>query len=121
MDYEYFVTSVANGVLTVDDCGNCAIDLYNDNGMEKILVIDTSLGATRIFTFGPFNPDLDRLPNICSTTFKQINYSIQAISKEINKFLNDYKFGGTQAIEIDKEEALSKCRNIIDYMRSNIY
>ena len=121
MDYEYFVTSVSNGILTVDDCGNCAIDLFNDSGMEKILVVDTSLGATRIFTFGPFNPDLERLPNMCSTTFKQVNYSVQAINKEINKFLNDFKFGGTQAIEIDKEEALSKCRNIIEYMRSNIY
>lgn len=121
MDYEYFITTTANGVLTVEDCGNCAIDLFNDQGMEKILVVDTNLGATRIFTFGPFNPDLDRLPNMCSTTLKQLNYAVQSINKEIEKFLNDYKFGGTQAIEIDKEEALSKCRNIIDYMRSNIY
>lgn len=121
MDFEYFMTHTSNGILEVDDLGNFAIDLFNDRGMEKIMVVDTQLGSTRIFTFGPFNPDLERLPQTTSCTIKLCNYSIQEIGKEVRLFLNGGRFNGTQAIIIDKEDALNKCRNLIDYMRSNIY
>lgn len=121
MDYDYFMISTASATLTVDDIGNCAILASNDNGLQYILVIDTNLGATRIFRYGPFNPDLERLPNEVECSFRQIEYSESEINKTIRKFLNNYKFGATSAEVIDKEEALSRCRNIISYMGEPIY
>lgn len=121
MDFEYYMTSQANGLLTVEDIGNCAIDLFNDRGWEKVLIVDTNLGATRLFTYGPFSPDLDRLPPVVECTLKQFPYSQAGIGKEIRTFLRDYMFQGTQAYIIDKEEALDKCRDLIEYMRQPIY
>ena len=121
MEYEYYITHQANGLLDVDDIGNCAIDLFNDDGMECILVVDCYLGNARIFTYGPFNPDFERLPNTVNCTLKQMPFSAAQIGKEIKSFLNQYPFNATQAIVIEKEEALDKCRNLIDYMQSPIY
>ena len=121
MEYEYFVTHSANGLLDVEDIGNCAIDIFNDLGKEMIMVIDTQLGSTRIFTYGPFDPEFERLPNNVVCNLQQLPFSQQKIGKAIRQFLNNYQFGATQAFIIDKDEALDKCRNIIDYMRTNIY
>lgn len=121
MEYEYYMTHSANGLLNVDDIGNCAIDIFNDLGEEMVMVIDTLLGQTRILTFGPFNPDFERLPDSVICDLQQLHYSESQIGKVIRKFLNNWKFGATQAFIIDKDEALDKCRNIIDYMRQSIY
>ena len=121
MEYEYYITHSANGLLDVDDIGNCAIDLFNDLGREMIMVIDTMLGQTRIFTFGPFEPEFERLPGACSCTIQHLEFSERKIGKIIKGFLNNWQFGATQAFIIDKDEALSKCRNLVDYMKSPIY
>lgn len=121
MEYEYFVTHQANGLLDIEDIGNCSIDIFNDEGKEMILVIDTQLGSTRVFTFGPFNPEFEKLPNNVACNLQQMPFSQQKISKIIRQFLNNYQFGATQAFEIEKEEALGKCRDLIGYMKLPIY
>lgn len=121
MEFEYFVTHSANGVLDIDDIGNCAIDIFNDDGLEMVMVIDTNLGATRVLTYGPFNPDLERLPNSVVCDLTQFPFSHTLINRTIRTFLNNWKFRATQAFEIDKNEALNKCRNIIEYMHQPIY
>ena len=120
MDFDYFITTQSMGLLSIEDIGNCAIDGFNDRGEEFILVVDTNLGRTRIFTFGPFIQDMETLPNEVSCILKQINYSIQNISKQIRQWINNPRYNITQAMEIDKEEALNKCRDIIEYMRNPI-
>ena len=115
------MTHQTNGLVTVEDIRNCDIDLFNDRGWEKVLILDTNLGATRLFTYGPFSPDLDRLPPMVECTLKQFPYSQSGIGKEIRNFLRDPMFQGTQAYIINKEEALDKCRDLIDYMRQTIY
>lgn len=120
MQFEYFLTHTANDVLEIEDIGNCAIDIFNDRGEEALLIIDTYLGRTRIFKFGPFNPDFDVLPDNVDCILKQFNYSQIKINSLISQFLNS-NFCATQAFLISKEEALGKCRNLIDYMKSDIY
>lgn len=120
MDFDYFITTQSMGLLSIEDIGNCAIDGFNGRGEEFILVVDTNLGRTRIFTFGPFVPDMETLPNEVSCTVKQINFSTQMISKHIRQWINNGRFVITQAIEIEKEEALDKCRNLVDYMRISV-
>ena len=121
MDYEYYITHQANGLLTVDDIGNCAIEVFNDRGWEKVMIVDTYLGATRLLTYGPFSPDLERLPQTVECTLKQFPHSQATISKEIHKFLRDGYFQATQAYVSNKEEVLDKCRDLIEYMRQPIY
>ena len=48
MEYEYYITHSANGLLDVDDIGNCAIDLFNDVGREMVMVIDTDTMAANL-------------------------------------------------------------------------
>lgn len=120
MEFEYFFQQTATGLLEIDDIGNCAIDLFNDRGEEKVLIIDTQLGMTRVLINGPFMPDMETLPKDVSCTYKQFPYSQGTINKIIRQCLNDYIFNTTQAIEIDKEEALNKCVDLIAYMRNNV-
>lgn len=66
MNFPYLRVSTTMDSLEVEDIGNCSIRAFNDEGEEYILIIDTNVGITRIFTYGPIVPDLDLLP-------KQVN------------------------------------------------
>ena len=119
MEFEYFKQTVVNGNLDVDDIGNCAILATNDEGAQYVLVIDTSLGITRVFNYGPIIPDLDMLPKSVMCSFKRIQFSHTKIVKIIDEFLNNSFAHITTAIVVDKAEALETCRSIIDYMKQD--
>lgn len=121
MQFDYFFTHSVNGILDIEDIGNCAISAFNDIGEEYILIIDTNMGVTRILNFGPVVPDLETLPKKVNCNFSRINFSEGKIIKEINKFLTGGFSNITQAMEIDKDEALDHCRDLVEYMRQPLY
>lgn len=118
MNFEYFYTKQSIGNIEIEDIGNCAIEAFNDDGLNFYLVVRTSMGTTNIFTFGPIWLDLEMFPANVNCTFKRIEFNEKKISREIQSFLNDPKSKITQAFEIDTDEALSKCRSIIEYMKN---
>lgn len=118
MQFEYYKTVTVNAILDIEDIGNFAIKAFNDKGEEYIMVVDTVLGETRMFTYGPIIPDLDLLPPSVNCSFNRINFSTKFIQKAVDTFL-----GGrsqiTQAMEVSKEEALEDCKDIISYMKQS--
>lgn len=109
------------GMLEVEKIGNCAIEaqkpLINGGVAYYYLVIRTSLGQSQIFEYGPVIPDIDLFPDEVICSFKRIEYSDYKVEKIIDKFLNNPKRNIKYACTIDAEEALSKCKSIINYMK----
>lgn len=117
MKYKYFYREAITDEVEIEDIGNCNILAYNDYGSVNVLIVRTQLGLTSIMTYGPIQPDVDLLPKYVKCTFKRIEYNPRKISKEIDTFLNNPVSNITSAIEVDFEEAISKCRSIIEYIK----
>lgn len=113
MTYEYFYTSLATGELEVEDPGNCTIQACNDIGMIWYLIIQTTLGWTKIMEYGPATPDFEELPKSVFCTFERIEFNDKKLNKKINDFLNNPKRGITQAMEVDRSIAFEDCKSII--------
>ena len=116
-DFEYFTKVVVNASISIEDIGNCAIRANNDLGSFWFLIIQTELGFSEIFEYGPFIFNVEELPKSCNWFYKRISYSENALSKIIDKFLNDGYRCITQAEEISMEEAKENCRNLADYIK----
>jgi hypothetical protein len=74
-NFEYFFTRMATGELEVEDLGNCIIEAGDDFGQLYFLKIDTNLGWSRIFEYGPCTPDFHELPKsvICNFDREEFN------------------------------------------------
>lgn len=119
--FEYFATRVINASLDIEDIGNCAIKACNDRGEEYYMLIETRLGQTRKFIYGPAMPDFDLLPASVNVSFNRFEFTEKRISKDIRSFLNNPFYQITQAFEISKEELLENCKDLISYMKQEIY
>lgn len=119
ISFPYYIKSDAQAELIVDDIGNFAFKAFNDEGCEFILIVETKLGNTRMFTFGPIIPDLDLLPKSCSCNIKKCMFNSGKIIKEVRGFLNNPYNKITQAFETTKEEALNDCRNLVQVMNED--
>ena len=127
-NFEYFYSREAIGNLDVEDIGNCSIEANDDLGNFYYMVIDTNLGFTRIFEYGPCNPDFNELPKAVGCTFNRIEFNEKQI-EELKKILEEIQNGRiysflnaphrniTQAQLVDRDYALDGCKDIIEYMR----
>lgn len=115
--FEYLTKVVVENELEVEDIGECAILANNDLTETWVLIISTELGFTDVFESGPFIGDMEILPKYFSTSYRRLEYSEYKISKIIDKFLNDYSKGITQARVIDKEEAKSYFLDLVKYIK----
>ena len=116
--FEYFFTRTAIGELDVDDLGNCAIEAADDLGQLYFLKIDTRLGWSRIFEYGPCTPDFNELPKSVVCTFDREEFNEAKLSNRIKMFLNAPKRNITSARLIDSEELFDTAVDIIEYMRN---
>lgn len=119
MTFDYFKVTSVNGELEIEDPGNCAIRAANDDGEEYYMIVETSLGSSRIFTYGPCVPDMDLLPKSVNCHFSRIIYSSVKINKAINDFLNDRFANITFAEVVEPTQALQNCKSIIKYMEQH--
>ena len=118
MKFEYLQTVQTNAEIDIDDIGNCALTAYTDNGRCTVLIIDTLLGSSRLFFYGPFNKDDPDTPlSYVQSYIKTIEYSPYKLVKEINSFINNARVQITQVFSVTREEALSLCRNIVDLVK----
>ena len=118
MLFNYFYEKRVNADIEIEDIGNCAIQAYNDDGKSFFLIIKTDLGLSSICTYGPLIEELDLLPKVVNCKFERITYKESKLKEIIDKFLNNPYNGITSAIEIDFNEALDKCIDILNYMKT---
>lgn len=117
--FPYYMEATAQAELIIDDLGNFAVKCFNDRGEEFILIVETRLGNTRIFTFGPVIPDLVLLPKSCSCSIEKMTFNNGKVIKAVRQFLTNPFRGITQAFEVTKEEALADCRNLVQVMNED--
>ena len=114
MLFNYLQTTTFNADIDIEDVANCAIKTYTDLGQEYILIIDTYLGNTRIYQYGPIIAESKDIPPIVNMSMQKFQYSQKKIISAIMANLN--RQGITQAFEVTKEEALEDVNNIENYM-----
>lgn len=105
MIFEYSVQKTFNESIDVADIGNTALRCHGSKLDFYYIIIKTVLGKTSILKFGPVMPDIDMLFNDFSVSYKKVDYKEILISKEVDKFINDFKKEITLVEEITEYEA----------------
>lgn len=119
--FEYNMEILPQGLLDIEDIGNCAIEAKTEEEIYFYIVIKTSLGTTSVFTSGPVIPDIALLPNGYNCSLVRFPYKESKIIGEINKFLNNLIYNKKHIIEavvIDEETALEQFRDMANYISS---
>ena len=115
INYSYEIKEAKSFIL--NDVGNISIRANDKDFNYYYLIIDTYLGKTRIFEYGPINPDFALLPKKVKCNFERVDYNLKKLQLVITKFLNNPYSKIVFAEEIDKTEALNDCKDLINYMR----
>jgi hypothetical protein len=105
MIFEYSVQRTFNESIDVVDIGNTALRCTGSKLDDYYIILKTIMGKTSILKFGPVVPDIEILLNDFSVSYKKIDYKENLISKEVDKFINDYKKEITKVEEITEYEA----------------
>lgn len=113
--FEYFYTKSAFGQLDIEDVGDCCIQACNDEGLFYYLLIESTLGWTKILEYGPAAPDFDELPKAVNCNFSRIEFDEKKIFKRIDEFLNNRFRNITQAQLVDRSILFEDCKSILDY------
>ena len=116
--FDYYYVATAMGQLEIEDIGNCAIQTCTDMGACYYMVITTNLGTTRFVQYGPIVPDIGVLPDKVEVLYKSMNWDSRKLAKEIDKFIRTGAI--TQAVLIDRIEALDMCKDVARYLRKYI-
>lgn len=104
MLFEFSVQKTFSQSIDIVDIGNTALKCSNGI-LNYYIIIKTVMGKTSILKFGPIIFDLETLVDDFSVNYKKIDYKETVISKEINKFINDYKKAIETVEEITEYEA----------------
>jgi hypothetical protein len=105
MIFEYSVQKTFNESIDVVDIGNTALRCTGSNLDEYYIILKTIMGKVSIIKFGPVVQDIDVLFNDFSVVYKKIDYKENLISKEVDKFINDFKKEITNVEEVAEYEA----------------
>ena len=103
-EFEYFYTQQVNGILQVDNIGECCIEACTDMHECYYLIIRTSMGASRVFQYGPIVPESEILEKSCTCSFKRLDFNEIKLGNIIKNFLNKPYANITQAQEISIEK-----------------
>lgn len=114
--FDYDKELIAHSSIDVDDIGNCSLLGYNDSYFEYGLIVKTSMGKTQVFSFGPFVPDVEILPDEVNCNYQKIDYNEKKIINIINMWLNDKKKKLTQVRSVELQECINSYKNIIEYL-----
>ena len=113
--FEYFYTKTATGQLDIEDIGNCCIQANDDQGLFYYLLIESTLGWTKILEYGPAAPDFDELPKSVTCHFSRIEFDERKIFKRVDEFLNNRFRNITQAQIVDRNVMFEDCKSILGY------
>lgn len=110
---------VAGGILDVDEVGSCNVRGVGEQGEEYYLIVETSLGYTYLFEYGPNIPDMQLLPDKVRCSLTKMEYKEDKLVKVIDRWLNDpsKKLKSAELID-DKYELLDACKDLISSMKA---
>ena len=118
MIFDYSVQKTFNESIDIVDIGNTALRCTNTLMDNYYIILKTIMGKTSILKFGPVCPDIETLLNDFSVSYKKIDYKEPLISKEIDKFINDFKKSITTIEEITEYEAWQDFPTIQQYFEN---
>lgn len=104
--------------IDIDDIGQCAIEMFTEEGFNHYIVVTTSMGSTTIATCGPINNEIDLVPNGFNISLTRMDFNEQKIIKFINLYLNNKKLKINSASEIDMSQALDSFKDLGNYLRN---
>lgn len=104
MDFQFAPEQTMTAEISVDDIGNCAIMAINDLCEQYYLITKTSLGTTKVCTFGPVVEDADS--KIFNLSYYTTEYNAKKLQKTIYMFLNNIKAKITEATTISVGDAV---------------
>lgn len=110
--YDFSVTETYDKSLQVDDAANCCIRARDAEGLEYYLRIKTVMGMTSLFEVGPVLADMPILADGFHVNYQHTKYSDKKIDKWVDSFLNNPKFGLTEAEEVIESEMWSVLPNL---------
>lgn len=116
---EYGKITTSTELLDIDDIGNVNIVASTDIGDESYLIIRTNLGICYVFTYGPINPDIQELPSFVNCTLRKFQYNEKMLLRTIETFINKNENIAKAEIVDDQNILLSRCRDLLEYMRNN--
>lgn len=114
MQIDYFLETVVNGSLEIEDYANCAVEANDDIGNFYYIIVKTDLGISNILEFGPINKY--EKPGTAYTKYKMTETNEKKIKTAISELLNNSFRKITQAKEISIEEALDKIPDYRKYL-----
>ena len=112
MLFNYLKTETYMDSIDIDDTGNCILQVFNDDGREWILSIETKLGWSKIKTFGPFTIDSNQMDNNFYYSVNEFEYKEKKIYHIIDEFINNPKKQITQIFIIDEDTFNDKLSSI---------
>ena len=117
MQIDYFLETIVNGSLEIENIKNCAIEANDDLGNFYYLIIKTTMGISNILEFGPINSVAT--PPTAYQKFKQAEVKDSKLVKIIYDFLNNELRKITQAKEISFEQAFEKYPSLLEYLKQD--
>ena len=112
MDFQFAPEQTMTAEISVDDIGNCAIMAMNDLCEQYYLITKTSLGTTKVCTFGP---------TIDGGEIKRFNlsyYTMEYNAKKLQKTIY-IKAKITEATPIGFEDAVRGMVDIGDLFKGD--
>lgn len=93
--------------IDLDSIGNVCIEAINeDSGFCYYLLIKTELGFSQIFSYGPVIPEINKLCNNYTVSYRKEKYNEKKLISFISKWLNDSFKGITCAYTLEEHKFL---------------
>ncbi len=103
MNFKYLTEIVQQEDMEIENPFNCTIEAFDIRGYKYYLIINTSLGATRILEVGPVGEGVTEGVTSYSSKFSYMEFNESKIINIINKFLNNNYRNIIQAQEVEYE------------------
>lgn len=115
--YSYLYEMIATGFIDIENIGEVCLSITNNFLQEKILIIHTEYGKTKVIQYGPVYIDQDTVvPTNVSYTYTEFDFNQRKLDNIIDKFINDPKFGTKQCVEIDLDTAKERIIDLREFL-----
>lgn len=119
MTFDYLIQVKKQEQIDIDNVGKFALNVFNDLGFEWLLIASTKEGFVEMIEYGPIIAESDVLPSSVCYYYERFEFKQKKVATKIDKFLNDYGKGITQAFEISVDEAkeiIKSRKDLIDIL-----
>lgn len=116
MKFSYRKVQTSTAEVDIEDIGNFALEAFTDTGECYILIVDTIIGKSRVFTYGPFIPEENVTNGKLEACIEYYPFSPFKLQRQVNNVINNSRANITQVMLVSREDALKLCNNLVDIM-----